>query len=443
MKGLKKVICLIATLTIVAGAFAGCGKTEEAKNEPTKYVEKKPADYKGEITFWHFNKDEGPAMVEMFNKTYPNIKVNLQIVPDKDQAYQNKITQALANGGEVPDVYCGESAFVKRFVNIEDGFADLSQAPFNAGEITKNMVAATVDIGRDNSGKIKALTYQVTPGGIGYKRGLAKQYFGTDDPEKISEMMSTPEKILEMARALKEKSAGKATFFACRQELERVYFGARADGWVKDGKLVVDPMVDKYVDMAKIFRSEGLEAGLEQWAQPWAASIAGNTSLAYAVPTWGIPWIVESNDPKRKDKGEWAIAKSPIAYSWGGTWLGVYSKSKNKELAWQFVKFLTSNKDQMKAWGSAHGDFMNNTELINELATSGENNKTFNQNPYAVFKPSLDGINGKILTEYDDRITAAFDDNMATYLSGKISKDDMYKKFKDKVKSDFPDLKVE
>lgn len=202
-------------------------------------------------------------------------------------------------------------------------------------------------------------------------------------------------------------------------------------------------MVDKYVDMAKIFRSEGLEAGLEQWAQPWAASIAGNTSLAYAVPTWGIPWIVESNDPKRKDKGEWAIAKSPIAYSWGGTWLGVYSKSKNKELAWQFVKFLTSNKDQMKAWGSAHGDFMNNTELINELATSGENNKTFNQNPYAVFKPSLDSINGKILTEYDDRVTAAFDDNMATYLSGKMSKDDMYKKFKEKVKSDFPDLKVE
>lgn len=445
MKGLKKVICLIATLAVVTGAFAGCGSADDKKNDgqATNFTQKKPEDYKGEITFWHFNKDEGPAMVEMFKKKYPNVKVNLQIIPDKDQAYQNKITQTLSNGGDMPDVFCGESAVVKRFVNLEDAFADLSQAPFNANEIVKKMVPATVDIGRDDSGKIRALTYQVTPGGIGYKREIAKQYFGTDDPDKISEMMSTPEKLLEMAKTLKDKSAGKVKFFASRQELEKIYFGARTDGWVKDGKLTVDPMIDKYVDMAKIYRSEGLETGQEQWAQPWSAGIAGNDAFAYAIPTWGIPWIVESNDANRKDKGLWGIAKSPISYCWGGTWLGVSNKSKNKELAWQFVKFLTSDKDQMKQWSKDKGDFMNNIDLINELAASGDVNKTFNQNPYAVFKPSLDSINGKLFTQYDDRVTAAFDDNMASFLAGKISKDDMYKKFKEKVKSDFPDLKVE
>ena len=304
------------------------------------------------------------------------------------------------------------------------------------------MVPATVDIGRDDNGDIRALTYQVTPGAIAYKRELAKQYLGTDDTKEISEMISTPEKMLETARLLKEKSGGKVKFFAARQELARLYLGARSQGWVVDNKLVIDPMVDKYVDMAKKFREEGLEAGLEQWSQPWSASIAANDVLAYAVPTWGIPWIVESNDEARKDQGKWGLADSPIAYTWGGTWLGVYSGSKNKELAWEFVKFMVSNQDAMKEWSSKIGDFMNNTNIIDEYAAGTEINKTFNQNLYEVFKPSLNDINGKILTQYDDRIEAAFYDSMASYLAGEIDKDTMYKNFKEKVKSDFPDLIV-
>lgn len=194
--------------------------------------------------------------------------------------------------------------------------------------------------------------------------------------------------------------------------------------------------------MAKTFREEGLEAGLEQWEQPWAASIAANDAFAYAVPTWGIPWIIEVNDEARKNQGKWGLADSPIAYSWGGTWLGIYSGSENKELAWEFVKFMVSNQETMKEWSSKTGDFLNNAQIIDEYAAGTEINKTFNQNLYEVFKPSLNDINGKILTQYDDRIEAAFHDSMSSYLAGEIDKDTMYKNFKEKVKSDFPDLIV-
>ncbi|WP_163193105.1 ABC transporter substrate-binding protein [Clostridium thermarum] len=452
-KSIKKLICTVIATAIIASMAAGCGKKTEDSQKPsdtttpgtsgTTTTEKKPEDFKGEITFWHFNKDEGPVMAEMFMKKYPNVKVNVQIISDQDQGYQNKLTAAINSGSGMPDVYCGESAFVKRFVNMEGGFLDLSQTPYNAEEIAKNMVPYTVDIGRDPEGKIRALTYQATPGAIGYKRELAKQYFGTDDPDKISEMMSTPEKMLEMARQLKEKSGGKVTFFAARQELERLYIGARATGWVKDGKLVIDPMMDEYVDAAKIYRDEKLEAGLEQWSQAWSASIAANDVFAYAIPTWGIPWIIGSNDEARKDKGEWALAKSPIPYFWGGTWLGVYSESKNKELAWEFVKFITSDKDAMKEWQSKIGDFMNHKDIIAEEAAGNNLNATLNQNVYKFFEPALEGINGNTFTEYDDRIQAAWDDNMASYLANKISKEEFYKNFKEKVKSDFPDLIVE
>lgn len=440
---IKKIFCAALSTMVLSSVVFGCKKAEEPATPAANNTPANPEDLKGELTFWHFNKDEGPVMAEMFMKKYPNVKVNVQITSDQNQGYQNKITAALTSGSGMPDVYCGESAVVKRFVMMEDGFLDLSQAPYNAEEATKNMIPYTVDIGRDADGKIKALSYQATPGAIGYKRELAKQYFGTDDPEKISEMMSTPEKMLEMARTLKEKSNGKVSFFAARQELARLYIGSRKTGWLKDSKLVIDPAMEAYVDAAKIYRDEKLEAGLEQWTQPWSASIAANDVFAYAIPTWGIPWIIGSNDPDRKDKGEWALATSPIPYFWGGTWLGVYSGSKNKELAWEFVKFMTTNKEAMVEWGKEKGDFMNHKDIISEMAASGEVDKTLNQNVYKFYQPMLKDINGNTFTELDDRIQAAWDDNMATYLAGQISKDEFYKKFKQKVKSDFPDIVVE
>lgn len=451
MKGIKKLLCIALTLAVTSGAMIGCGKSEADTASDDKgttatdtTTPKDPKDLKGEITFWHFNKDEGPKMAEAFMKKYPNVKVNVQIISDQDQGYQNKVTQTLQGGSDAPDVLVAEAAFVKRFVNLEGAFDDLSKAPYSANDIISNMVPSTVDIGRDDQGTLRALTYQVTPGAIGYKRDMAKQYFGTDDPDKISEMMSTPEKMLDMARQLKEKSGGKAAFFASRQDMLQLYLGARQTGWVKDGALVIDPMIDKYIDIAKTYRDEKLEAGLDQWSQPWSASIAKNDVFAYAVPTWGVRWILGANNEANMDKGLYALANSPIPYCWGGTWLGVYSGSKNKEIAWEFVKFITADKDQMKSWSADSGDFMNNKTLIDELATSGPVNKIINQNPYQVFKPSLDKINGKLFTEYDDRITAAFNDNLGSYLAGKIkTKDEMIKKFKEKVKSDFADLKVD
>lgn len=445
-KRIKALICAVLAVFTFSTLAAGCGtKSSDDKQTISSNENKKPEDFKGEITFWHFNKDEGPKIAKMFMEKYKNVKVNVQIIPDKDQSYQNKISSTLSSGGSgMPDVYCGESAVVKRFVSTQGAFEDLSKKEYKVDEITKNMIPYTVDIGKDDNGHIRALTYQATPGAVGYKRALAKQYFGTDDPDKISEMMSSPEKLLDMAKTLKEKSGGKVKFFPSRQEYEKMCLGARDTGWVKDKKLVIDQKMMDYIDMAKTMRDNGYELGLEQWNQPWAASFAKDDAFAYAVPTWGIANMIDVNDANRKDKGEWGLAKPPLSYFWGGTWLGVYSGSKNKALAWEFVKFVVSNKENLTKWGKDVGDFINHNDIINENVNSSEViNKTVNQNIYKFYQPMLKDIKGTTFTSYDDRILAAWDDNMATYLAGKITKDQFLKNFKDKVKSDFPELTVQ
>lgn len=115
---------------------------------------------KGELSFWYFNKDEAPNIVKAFNNAYPNINVNLSVIPDKNQYYQNKLTFAIRAGAGVPDVYGVESAFVKRFVDMPDAFADLTGLSKN---YVGSMIPYTINVGTDKNGVLRALSHQAAP----------------------------------------------------------------------------------------------------------------------------------------------------------------------------------------------------------------------------------------------------------------------------------------
>lgn len=455
MKKFKKLLAIIVCVFMMAGTFAACGgDTEDPTTSPSAPVASaeaskvpeaspsaaNPADLKGEITFWHFNKDEGPKIVEAFNKVYPNIKVNLSIVPDKDQQFQNKLTSAIRAGQGVPDVFPAESAFVKRFVEMPDAFLDLTE---KAASIKGNMINYTIDVGTDKSGAIRALSHQAAAGSLGFKKAVAKKYLGTDDPAAIAEMLSSKEKMLETAKILKEKSGGKVALFPSWEEAKKMYLGGRSEGWVVDNKLVIDPKVDELIDFAKTIRTEKYELALDQWSPGWASSIANDEqAMCWAIPTWGIPWIIGSNDKKAEQGGRWGVCKPPFTYFWGGTWFGIYSKTEKADLAWEFVKFFTSDNATMKDWAIANQDFPNNKAVIAEGAP--EDSKIVGTNVFKFYEPFVDSINGKVLTPYDDTVEKAFDDIMKSYLAGKVKdKAEVLKLFKEKVKTNLKDITVE
>lgn len=446
----KRFLLLTLSVIMVIALLAGCAQpapaapaepasgTGEAAESP-----KAPEDFTGEITFWHFNKDEAPNLIKAFNERYPNIKVNLQITSDTDLGYQNKVTAAIRARSGMPDVFVAENAFVKRFVNLPGGFADLSAAPYNAESMLSKMVPYTVDIGRSSDGKIRALSWQACPGGVGYKRDLAKKYLGTDDPKAIADMLTTPEKILDTARKLKEASGGKAKLFVGTEDLYKIYAGSRNQAWVENNKLVIDPKMLELVDLSKQLRDEDLEGGIRQWTPAWSAAVSDDIHMCYAIPTWGIQWIVAVNDQNNQDTGRWGIA-TPIPYYEGGTWIGISEQSKNKELAWEMVKFLSTDAGHLRAWAKQTGDFVSNTDIIEELTNDASFvNKTVNQNTYEVYGPMVDKINGNLITQYDDTARKNFQDVLQTYLEGAINKDEFVKQFKDIMRANLQDVTVE
>ncbi|KNY25271.1 extracellular solute-binding protein [Pseudobacteroides cellulosolvens] len=395
---------------------------------------------KGEFSFWYFNKDEAPNIVKAFNEAYPNVKVNLSVIPDRDQQYQNKLTSAIRAGSGVPDVFGVESAFVKRFIDMPDAFADLTEL---SKDYVGNMIPYTLDVGTDKNGVLRALSHQATPMALAYKKGVSKKYLGTDDPSEIAEMMSTPEKMLQTAKTLYGKSGGKVSLFPTFEEPMKFYLGGRSYGWVADNKLNLDQKMLDFIDFAKTLRNNKFEAYLDQWSPGWSAAIADDEkALVWACPTWGIPWIVGSNDKSASEGGRWGLARPPFPSFWGGTWFGIYSKSHNKDTAWKFLKYFTTNKDAMKKWANNNQDFPNNLEAISE--GSLEDSKIMGTNVFKFYETFIKDINGNLLTKYDDTIENCYLDCMRSYLAGKIkTKDEMILTFKDKVKTNLSYIIVE
>ncbi|HEY9060527.1 MAG TPA: extracellular solute-binding protein [Pseudobacteroides sp.] len=455
MKKSKKVLALLVCIFMTTGTLTAClsdnpgeGGSESGENATpvvsnsgdNKEVNKSPEDYKGEIVFWHFNSSEGPKISQAFNKLYPNVKVKTTIVSDRDSQYQNKLTAALRAGVGVPDVFVAESAFAKRLVEMPGAFLDLTE---RAKDVASKMIPFTVQVGTDKNGALKALSHQAAPGAIAYKKTVAKKYLGTDDPKAIAEMLSSEEKMLETAKILKEKSGGKVALFPTWEEPKKMYLGARSKGWVVDDKLNIDQKVMELIDFSKNLRDNKYESGLTQWTPGWSSAIAANeTSMVWALPPWGVPWIINSNDKTAANGGKWGITNPPFKYFWGGTWMGIYANSQNQDIAWEFVKFFTANKDTVKKWALDNQDFPNNLEIIAEGSPSDSN--IVGANLFKFYEPFVKDINGEVLTQYDDIIERTFDDVMVSYLAGKYkTKDDMVKAFKDKVKTNLKEIQVD
>ncbi len=455
MKRFKRVLAVVVCVFMVAALFAGCNSNNEEETSPAvspvasdTSAAPSPtpdmAQMTGSITFWHFNADEAPKIVDAFKASHPKVDLKYTVVPDKDSQYLNKITSTIRSGSGVPDVFSAESAMVKRLVEMPDAYLDITD---RAQAVTGDMAKYTVEVGTDTSGKIRALSHQITAGGIGYKRAVAKKYLGTDDPDQIAEMLSSQDKILETAQKLKDASGGKVALFPSYEEMMKMSLGGRSQGWVVDNKLNIDQKVLDLIDFSKKMRDNKYESGFDAWATGWSSAIAADEqALCWAIPTWGVPWIVGSNDKKAADGGRWGITKAPFNYFWGGTWFGAYSKSSNTDLAWEFVRWFTADKDHLKAWNKDTGDIPNSMQLLEEGAASTDVDKIMGVNLFKFYQPMVGDINGKVLTQYDDTIENAFKDVLKTYLAGSKtikSSDDVIKEFKNKVKANLKDITVE
>jgi maltose-binding protein MalE len=477
---LKRKMAFALACLMSVGILAGCQKTSPASTPSTT----KPSESTPKVLkIWSFT-DEVKTYALAYQKEHPEVKVEYTMIPMTNGEFQTKLKSTLQSG-DVPDVVSLEISFVKEYV--ESTFlADIS----DLSPLAKDMKTYqyTLDIG-SNAGKLKALSYQATPGAMFYRRSLAKKYLGTDDPVQVQAMVSDMNKFKDVAKKIKDASSGDTYMVASTGDFANLYFANRMKPWVENDKLVIDPKVNDLLDMAKEFRQNGYEAQATQWQEGWFAGM--NDSLidpatkkpkqvfSYLLPTWGLPYVLMQNGvPKdNADKtakvgkdttGDWACISGPMPYFWGGTYVGAIKNAKNLDTAKDFIKFMTLNETTLKNWatgvynnaylkavdktigdtlGQGPGDFVSSQKVVESIVSSFDNSDASKfiggQNSYKAFQAAAPLINAKLIQASDDAIQRALNDPMANYASGKGTKEETIKAFKEAVKNALPDVKVE
>ncbi|MFZ2361652.1 MAG: ABC transporter substrate-binding protein [Anaerolineae bacterium] len=477
---------LLVLLMLVAMVLAACpapaqptepaaAPAADATAAPAAEAPAAPAPAGTEVlNVWSFT-NEIMTMAIAYEGKNPGVDIKYTMIPMTNGEYQTKLKAALGTA-DAPDIIALEAAFVKQFVE-SDMLADLGELlPVAEAAQTYPFV---LDVG-SNEGVTKAFAYQATPGALFYRRSLAKEYFGTDDPAEIQALLSDFDKYTAAAAVVKEKSGGDTYMVASSGDFQNPFFANREQPWVVDNTLTVDPMVNKYVEIAKLFRDEGYEAQATQWQEGWFAGMndslvdaEGNPKkvFSYFLPTWGLPYVLAPNaksaDGSSDTSGDWGVITGPLPYQWGGTWLGVLKGSAKMDLAKKFIEFATLDQENLTNWATgvytneflkaidpavpadqmqAPGDFVSSQVVVEKIIPSFDNSELSaflaGQNSYAGFAEAAPSVNAKLMQGSDDAIQRAMNDPLNQYLNGAITEEQMWATWKENLAIDFPDLIV-
>ncbi|MCM3042088.1 carbohydrate ABC transporter substrate-binding protein [Paenibacillus motobuensis] len=459
MKKMKRVLVGLSLLLVMSSVLAACGGKTNTSNSPnsspapTTNNSSTPAPTNNEkvtINLWSFT-DEIPNMTEKYIATHPdaNVEFKTTVIATTDGAYQPALDQALAGGGkDAPDIYAAESAFVLKYSqgdasDYAANYADLGlddQMVKDAG-----IAQYSVDIG-SKDGQLKALGYQATGGAFIYRRSLAKETFGTDDPATIkNEVGPGWDKFFEAAAKLKAKGYG---IVSGDGDIWHPIENSSDKGWIVDGKLHIDPKREQFLDLAKKLKDNDYFNDTQDWQEGWFADMSGTGPkpvFGFFGPAWLINYTLKDN--VKDTFGDWAVTEPPTGFFWGGTWLlankDVAKDDAKKQAVADFIKWVTldtSDTGLQYYWANGtmkDGEQGTKDSVASSVVMSNSNGETAlvgGQNMFDVFVPANANASGKNLTQYDESINTIWRDQVRQYTAGSKDRNAAIADFKQQVK---------
>lgn len=374
--------------------------------------------------------------------TIGNVKVNWIIEYNYDMNYQNILDVALskqdsAKDDKKVDIFLVEPEYADKYINTEG--VCISMKELGLTRYMADQYQYTKDVVTDDEGNIKGSALMASPGVFAYRRSVAKQVFGTDDPKEIQEYFSDWDKFTDSAGKLWDVG-WKVT--AGYDDSYRVFAQNVSTPWVIDGEINVDENLMKWVEQTKMFLDEGYIDGNLIWSEEWFESMDKKEgTFGYFGPAWYIDFVLASgimdefNGPEEAGNGswgDWAAIEGPAPYYWGGYWICVAEGSDNANLAADIIYQMTCNPDIMEEMISEEWPFCNNKTVMEKIAEEGMPNEFLGgQNVTEQYCAVADAIRIEHTTPYDFDLSDLFQYQMKSYFDGEVDLDEALDAFYD------------
>ncbi|UOQ49869.1 ABC transporter substrate-binding protein [Gracilibacillus caseinilyticus] len=333
-------------IVMIAITLIGCSNNAEESAGATEIPEN-PEDVSGEITVWAWSLEADflNSIIEDFNQTYPNVTVNIN-KQGPDQIFQRLVT-GLGSGQEsqLPDLVQIQDTDIASFTSkFPDSFVNLSEVGFS--EHDGSFAESKQEMVKDADGNYIAFPRDLGPVGVFYRKDIFEQA-GVD-----AESIKTWDDYIEAGEVIMEETGVPMLGLALNQQValarfmihqqESFYFTDEGELNVGSDELLkaagkIKEMSDKGIT-TNVTDSEGQMAAIK------------NDGVA-TVPN-SVWYNGSLMDQAPELSGEWGTFALPSfeeggvrAANSGGSSFAIPNSSSNKEAAYVFGEFLSTNVD--------------------------------------------------------------------------------------------------
>lgn len=286
------------------------------------------------------------AVLPAFEEQH-GVDVEVRVLEHGD--HHNALVTQLATGSGAADVVAIDVGFIARFV-AEGGLKDLSSDPFNANQFEDSFAEYAWLQASTTDGRIVALPTDLGPGVMYFRRDRFSEV-----DANIDDVISDWDSYIEFGEQVTRDTDGdgdtdvfliadagdvaRAMFRTGIPEGEGIFFDA-------DGTPVVDS--DRFrraFETAKRIRDAGLDAQIGAWTNEWYEAFSQGTVATQLSGAWLLGHLQNWMAPETS--GLWGASHLPngIYGSWGGSFYGIPQQSDNDELAFELVKYLTTDPE--------------------------------------------------------------------------------------------------
>ena len=450
----KRIVAILMAAVVAGGALAGCGSKAESGDSANAEEGKVINIYSWNDEFRQrleavYPEVESTSKDGSVTKLKDGTEIHWIINPNQDGVYQQKLDEALmkqadASADDKVDIYLSETDYVFKYTDKDADVAmPLTDLGIDPDKDLADQYDFTKTTASDADGVQRGSTWQCCPGLLVYRRDIAKDVFGTDDPEKVGEKVKDWDTMKQTAQELKDK--GYYTF-ASYADTFRLYGNSIDNSWVEPGETTIN--VDKKITDWISDSKEWLDAGYlnptvkGQWNDDWNKAMSSQSKVfAFLFPAWGIDFTLKPNWDG--EEGQWAVTNPPQEYNWGGSYIHAATGTDNPEHAKDILLAMTADKDNLLKISKEYSDFTNTKSGMEEAA---KDDATFasdflgGQNAFKYFAPVAENIKIAPLSSYDQGCVELIQNSFSDYLQGKVDYDKAKTNFETAIKERYPDI---
>ncbi len=287
------------------------------------------------------------AAIPLYKKLHPDIEIKLVSLGYAD--HHNALITALATGAGLPDVMGVEVGFIGKFAE-SGALEDLSKTPYNALAYKEKIVKYTFAQATSIGGALAAMPADIGPGTLLIRKDIIDKAGVTE-----AQLIQTWDSYIQAGKTIKEKTG--AFLVPHANSVSDVYIRSN----IKDGDgiffdksdkpLLTTPRFEKAFEYAKAVRVAGLDAKISPWTNEWSEGFKRGSFATEMRGAWMLGQLSSWLAPDTKGKWRASALPNGAFASWGGSFYAIPKKipDDKKKMAWDFITFMTTNKEMQVA----------------------------------------------------------------------------------------------